>query len=231
MARSAEAAGTPPYLPWVTFKNFLTGMKGAVPPRIDASVLKGKSGSDQSGLKTALRFLQLIEEPGDRTTAALRSVTDAVGSEEWPTVLRDVVLPAYRELLGELDVKGATLGQLEETFSAAGVKGVRDKAIRFWLAAMKEADVTVSPHFGPVGAPSNERPRRGRGKRAKNGSAQEQPEDQASPPPPNFTEHNFALPGRATFRLWLPEDLSPAEWVMVDAYIRGFISLRNGTEG
>jgi hypothetical protein len=231
MAKAPDAVGTPPYLPWVTFINFLRQIKGSIPTRIDSTVLKGKSGSDQSGIKTALRFFRLIGAD-DTVTRKLHGLTTAMDSESWKNYLAEMIIEAYLEITKDVDLDNGTLGELQEAFSQrAGVTGsVRDKAIRFYLTGIREAGITVSSHFGgSVG--NGDKPARSAARRTRRSrNATSARDDGKMDPPPDGREVNFPIPGKSDIRLWLPQDLTEGQWQMLDDYIRAYIKLRTESE-
>lgn len=223
---------TPPYLPWATFTAFLGSLKATPPTRIDNSVMKGKSGTDQSQIKTALRFLGLIG-PGDVVTPALRELLQAQGTASWPGNLQNLLKPRYQGVVGSVDLSAGTLGELREAFSQnADVTGsVRDKAVRFWLSAMKEADVPLSPHFA-AGAATGDKPKRSSGPRGRKPRAAEEDDVDTliEKPPEGTSEVRLPIPGKPDLRMWLPADLTEVEWAMLDTYVRMFIKIRPAPE-
>jgi hypothetical protein len=230
MAKSTDEVGTPPYLPWVTFVGFLRLLKTtSIPTRVDATVLKGRSGSDQSGIKTALRHFGLISVDGT-VTQKLRDLVASMDSDDWKTVLGDLLIGSYDEITEKVDLDNGTLGELQDAFAQrGGVTGsVRDKAIRFWLAAMRDAGMSLSTHFGgatPANGNARKSASRVRKSRAVNAP---RPDDDSSDelPPPDVKVVSFPIPGKPDIKLWLPTELSEAQWGMLDTYIRAFIKLR-----
>jgi hypothetical protein len=228
-SKSSEEVGTPPYLPWVTFIGFLRQLKTtSIPTRIDSTVLKGRSGSDQSGIKTALRYFGLISAD-DTVTQKLRDLVAAMDGEHWQQVLGDLVIASYLDLTESLDLDNGTLGELQDAFTLRGhVTGsVREKAIRFWLAAMREAGMSISTHFGSS-APTNGNGRKSAPRVRKRGAGAARTDDalQQEAPPPDVKVVSFPIPGKPDIKLWLPTELSEAQWEMLDTYIRAFIKLR-----
>jgi len=141
-------AVSPPYVSYGSFASFVTGLKGAMPSRIDRSVFGGMSGGLAYGLLSALKFLRLVH-PDSRPTAELRRLANADG-EEKANLLREVLASAYPGLFnGDIDLSTATSGQVDEhlrkTYSIAG--STIDKAATFVLSAAVAAGVQLSPQL------------------------------------------------------------------------------------
>ena len=227
MAKKPDEAGTPPYLPWITFLNFLKQIKGsAIPTRVDSTILKGRSGSDQSGIKTALRFMGLIG-PDDSVTQKFRNLIGAMDGDDWRETLGDIISESYLEITSSLDLDNGTLGELQQGFSSkGGVSGsVRDKAVRFYLSACREAGYTFSPHFGVPPAANGDGTRKAAPRTRRPRAVLPKAEGPILPPSADVKEVRFPLPGKPDVRIWLPPDLSAAEWTMLDTYLRAFIAL------
>lgn len=229
MAQSTPKDTIAPYLPWATFKGYLQQLKStAIPTRIDGTMMKGMSGSGQSALKTALRFFALIGDQGV-VTQRLRDLVGALGTEAWAETLEPIVFESYQAVVQGVDLDNGTLGELQGVFrERAGVSGsVLKKAIRFWLAAMRDVGTTVSPHFGPSGVASNDdKPKRASGARRRPrtpGGGAGQDTQNPPPRPPNTQEVRFPIRGKPDVQMWLPQDLDPREWAMVDGYMRLYL--------
>jgi hypothetical protein len=114
------------------------------PPRIDRSYLDKFAGGYQTQIIAALRSLDLIDAKGEVQPALVQIVDDGDHrADHIAQLLRQV----YREpvRLGSLN---ATQGQLEEAFRDYGVSGdTLRKAIAFFMAAAKYAQVPVSKNF------------------------------------------------------------------------------------
>lgn len=139
---------TPAYVPWSAFVAFIDRLSAtALPPKIDFSLTHGMSGATQSHLRSAMRFLGLIDS-NNVVTDSLRRLVKAYGKEDWASALSDV-LGAYNAVVDGVELDTGTATQLRDAFRINGkVDGqVGDKAIRFYLTALKSAGLTVSPHF------------------------------------------------------------------------------------
>lgn len=223
----ADVRAIPPYVPWKTFRNFLEGLRTAMPSRIDRSVMGTMSGAMQGQLIAALRYLDLIAENGT-ITDKLRDLVKAEGKAR-QGVFSEILGDAYSSMFPEeiVNLDNGTYKQLHEAFAATGAQGdtVR-KCIAFWLLAEKEAGTVVSPHFmarGVRGSPL----RRKRGdrivrRRAAIGDESEDPDqndeddDAAEPPKPRSRFEILMSKFPAFDPAWSPE--VQAKWF--DAFDR-----------
>jgi len=219
---------TPPYVPFKTFIGFVSRLKETViPERIDTSVLRTYSGSIGRMLTATLKYLGLIEE-GGKTTEKLARLVEAYNTDRWKDELADFVFGAYRDILVGLDLDKATRGQLEEKFRARGVDGdTLTKCVSFFLAAIHNAGVTLSPH---ITAERRGRPPQPRGK-AKKTRVEPRSDDSDYPegePQPGRIKVNLPLPSNpsTTVTVVVSEDVTVEDWAMVDATMRTFIEKR-----
>lgn len=152
---SDETKLMPPYGAYKTFVAFIEGLrKHELPSRIDRSVMSSLSGSAQSGLQSALAYFKLVLESG-QPTERLRDLVKADTLPERRKILKTMVEEGYPYIFaGEIDVMTATTKQVEELFAKQGASGetVR-KALAFFLAMVKQADVKISPHIKPSARP------------------------------------------------------------------------------
>lgn len=235
MANGKEGAiSNPPYIAWSSFENFIKTLHDrGVPPRVDTTVMKGMSGSTQSQLRTALRFLRLISDT-DAVTDRFRDLVKAYGTEEWPQRLDGVITFAYDDIIDGLDIEQATEGQLRENFRLNGKTSgsVLDKAVRFWLTAAEVAGLTLSPHFkrerGRTPAGNGERTKRSGAARPRRTRDSDTGREVRNAPEPG--EYRFPIPGKGEAVLKLSENINAAEWDLVDHFIRGVIALKEQLE-
>lgn len=235
MARNDEQGGrmTPPYIPVSTLTLFIDQLKSsALPPRIDTSVMHGKSGATQTGLRTAMRFLGLINADGS-VTDDLRRLVAAYGTDGWKETFAAAISKGYLDHLSGLDLTTGTAAQLRETFRKnLGVEGqMLDKALRFYLGALNESDATYSPHFrrGSAGSRPRSAPRAGVRKRKMNGKAAiiDGPPEQREeiPPPSGMTRFPVPIPGKPGATISVPENITEDEWLMINTYVSTYIAL------
>lgn len=165
-----------PYTSWKTVFNLITRFEGdgALPPRIDRSVLGGSEGQKTQTM-AGLRFLGLIGENGQVTPLFQQLVSN---QKERPQIIRGILEQMYPEAI-KRGKENATTKQLEETFTGLSGDTLR-KAMTFYLHAAKFAGVKISPHFKiPSGFRS---PSAARKQRSGNGSEAGTMETPATPP-------------------------------------------------
>lgn len=152
----------PPYIAYKTLRTFLENMKVAIPARIDRSLMRSMSGGTQSMLISALEYLKLISPVNGIPTDKLNRFVHSEGGEK-QRVLKEILTASYPFLFKEdFDLNRATTHQLQECFSNIGTSGdTSRKCIAFFMAAAKEAGITMSPHIkarGPrVGSSKSKR--------------------------------------------------------------------------
>jgi Family of unknown function (DUF5343) len=170
MTNEHGTTNKPPYLPYSTFKNFLASLKaGAIPSRIDKSLLDRYSGSIQSWLLSALKFFRLIDE-GGKPQPTLEYFIGS-GEEERKKAWRDIFEKAYAPLIEGLDLGRATPGELSERFAAQGLSGeTLSKCHSFFAAAAEDAGVPLADHLKVRAKPTG--PRKSR-KNRNGGTAEE----------------------------------------------------------
>jgi hypothetical protein len=144
------AVGIPPYVAYRSFENFLAELKArGLPSRIDRSILSHKSGTVQSQLLLAFRYLDLLSDSG-RPTEKLRALVASEGATR-KDLLREIVKSAYGIVfLSDIDLRSATSTQVEELFQQAGASGetVR-RCMAFFLAAARSAGIPFSTYLKP----------------------------------------------------------------------------------
>lgn len=141
----ADTSFQPPYMAWTTFENILDHLRAVgIPGRLDRSVLRSRSGTDQAQFLRAAQQFGLIDE-SDAPTARLRTLV--ADSERRPEILREILRERYADVvaLGT----DATAQQLTDAFRKFGIEGdtIR-KAVAFYLNAARQAEIPLSPHFG-----------------------------------------------------------------------------------
>jgi hypothetical protein len=142
-------AKPPPYLSFTTLKNFLASLKnGAIPARIDKTLMVGQSGATQSYLMSSLRFFDLIDANG-APRPELKTLVMSEGDER-KKIWKPIFEKGYEPIIGDLNLETATVGMLHEKFSAQGLAGETVKKCHsFFAAAAKEAGIPLAPQLEP----------------------------------------------------------------------------------
>lgn len=147
MDEKEDPKSVPPYLPYKSFKNFLEGLRVAMPARIDRSIMGSMSGGGQSLLIAALKFLALTTAH-DAPTEKLTRLVNSEG-QEWQKVFKDILTSGYAFVFKDgFDLMRSTPRHLDEQFETTGISGdtVR-KCVAFFIAAAKDAGIQLSPHI------------------------------------------------------------------------------------
>lgn len=170
---------SPPYTSFTTLLHAVERMsgEGGVPERIDRSYLSNMPGGVQSTFIASLKSLALVNDQLEPSETLVQLVeADEAGRK---SIIRDLLQERYEGPLA-LSPK-ATQQQLEEAFREYGITGsTLRKAVGFFLAAARFAEVPTSPHFKLPKAQPGER----RVSRRKEGPAQVVPPGVDPPAPP-----------------------------------------------
>lgn len=205
---AADARPTPPYVPYTTFKNYVHSLKkNGLPPRIDKSVMRSMSGATQGTLIATFRYLGLIDKAG-RTQPSLTLLVADHGEEGWAGTLAGVLMTAYESLLLDLDLSTATPQMVHERFAAVG-GSVRDKAVRFLLAALEDTGENLSAHLKKSGATSGGSPRRTRRPKTAGGASKDAPPIPLAPGGGQILKYPLRVDFEAT--VVLPKNLRKAD--------------------
>ena len=164
MDESSPAEFRPPYLSFATFWSFLdTMLARPLPPQIDRSMMRSKSGSDQVSLTAALKAFGLIDD--SQTVTGLHDLegSDQAARAQW----LDMVVRKFYPAQMAVSAANGTEQQLKESFRDAfqmtSAETIR-KSMTFFLHAARTAGIELSPHFPSTrtgsGAPGSPKPRR-----------------------------------------------------------------------
>ncbi|HEX8081340.1 MAG TPA: hypothetical protein VF557_14110 [Jatrophihabitans sp.] len=160
----------PPYMSFQTFWRFIEELRAKpLPPQIDRSLMRSKSGTDQANLNATLDALGLVGPAGE-VRAELKALVHG-DDEGRRRVLAEIVRHFYPAPIAVSDQNG-TNQQLQEAFrDAYGMTAgeTRRKAVTFFLHACREAGIELSPYFpstrAGAGAPGAARARKPRPRR------------------------------------------------------------------
>jgi hypothetical protein len=135
-----------PYIPWSTFRAFFDNVS-PLPNRIDRSVLRYTSGTNQTLLFHAFKALGLTS-PDGAVTPAMRTLAESfVAGDKQP--LKQLLRAAYPTLFEPpFDLTRATPNELREQFEGMGLQGnTARKGQGFFLAAAEAAGIEFSHHL------------------------------------------------------------------------------------
>jgi hypothetical protein len=157
----------PPYLAFKTFWTFIDELLAKpLPPKLDRSLMRSKSGSDQASLTAALKAFDLIDD--GQVVTGLRDLAEAdqEGRLQWLAQQLRLHYPAQVKVSEE----HGTEPQLRESFKASfGLESADTtrKSMTFFLHAARTARIEISAHFpttrsgsGAPGTPKVRRPAR-----------------------------------------------------------------------
>lgn len=153
-AQSATPRRTPPYISYTTLKTVLGNFESeGIPPQIDRSVFPKFSGGVQNQVMLALRSLDLVDEKNG-PTQTLSDMVYAYGTDEYPKVLRRVLIETYPYVI-ELDLLSATPSMFAEAFknNINAKEDVLRKCRTFFLNAAKEAQIPIGTRIETASFP------------------------------------------------------------------------------
>lgn len=145
-----EAQGLkPPYLSYQTFSSFIDELASRpLPPQLDRSMLSTKSGTDQAGLLSALKFFDLTK--GENVVQPKLSALVTGHPEQRKALLAQMVKERYATQLG-VSAQNGTEKNLVDSFDQYGITGeTRRKAMTFFLHAARAAGLTLSAYFPTI---------------------------------------------------------------------------------
>jgi hypothetical protein len=219
----AEKKALPPYISLATLKSLVAKLKEtAVPPRIDGSMLKNYAGSTAAQLVAALKFLKLVDDSAN-TEQLLTKLVNAYETASWSEVMKTVMEPAFKPIVGDLKLDTATFGMLREKFAEWGAEGeVLDKCVRFFESAMTESGIQLSPHIlnRPRAKPDRTKTKVKKGREEQDDGS----EDETVPPPNGTVRFSVPIPGKGPVTIVLPEDFEDADRIMLDAMITAYVT-------
>lgn len=249
MSDHEPAEATPGYVPFDTFEGFIGTLKevNIVPDHIDRAQMPKISGGMQSHLLVSLKFLKLIGPKGE-TQDSLHRLVKSYKTADWKAMLASVIVPAYAPIIGDLNIKSGVLKKLRERFhDATKLDGTTlDKALRFYLKALKAAGVEVSPHFftrkprtkrpGPNGRAGQEphasvdgaqKAAKASGEKSDGGHKMEERI------PPDLIEHPLYFKGKTAGCLRVPADLTEQDCKVIEltlAVLRAYAAQGKGDQ-
>lgn len=136
-----------PYVSYPAFKAFIAHLHDTViTAQIDNTMMpRTMSGGVRAAIISALKTLGLTDAQGN-TTQKLKSLIDAYNTNGWSEALKKYILPAYSDIIGNIDLKSVTPKQMDNLFQNASAE-MKEKYLRFFLTVNKEAGIEYSPHL------------------------------------------------------------------------------------
>lgn len=155
----------PPYLAFKTFWGFVDELLAKpLPPKLDRSLMRSKSGSDQASLTAALKSFGLIDDGQVVTGLRALAGADEAGRLHWLGQQLRLQYPAQVEVSEGNGTEQQLRDSLKESFGLGSADTIR-KAMTFFLHAARTAGIEISPHFpttrsgsGAPGTPKARRP-------------------------------------------------------------------------
>jgi len=144
----------PPYISYKTWNKLLAGLVNFLPGVIDNSILLqlNFSGTDTKRLRTALRFLNLIDDNGvplEDLQSLIKAMKGDAGDKA--QILKNLLINSYpflSEPAGGFSISNASWKQLTDRFDQMGTSGaVQALAINFFLQMAIESGMEISPHL------------------------------------------------------------------------------------
>ena len=199
--QTENKVSSPPYIPYLTFKNFITWLDtDGIPLRFDRSAWEKKySGSTGPQLLAGLRFLGLLD--GETPTPKLEKLIDSQGEDRDPFLVE-----ILKESYGTIDFSAlsrATPNMLREWMESYGIAGdtVR-KAESFFVNAAKELEIPMSSSLKKLAR--NRPPQAKAGAQSLPRRPSRKPQDQKperlAPPPP--LDQTLQADAQQSLMLW-----------------------------
>lgn len=225
------AKGSPPYLSYRTFRNYLESLSVGVPSRIDRSQMTTKNGTTQVLLLAALRYLGLISQKG-LPSKELEQLVRAEGKSR-QDLWRKILERSYPKFFNSaIDLERTTARELSEVFESDGVssKDTVRKCVTFLSQAVKDAGIKLSPH---VKAYAGVRSPKARGRSRADQLQPESDGSQAAAPTPvtsGSTKFEIILNKAPTLNpKWSPQEIQ--NWLMGVAGLRRIAEADNSGNG
>lgn len=227
-----ERTASPPYVAFATFKNFIFSLSDhGIPSHVDKSVMTSFSGGVQSHLTSALRFLGLVND--DLTpTNSLETLVGSAGNGDWPETLGAQVKSSYFDLTDGLDLLKATPHQLDKCFESVSESAVMvDKTVRFYLAALEDANVEYSTHLKKRKPKARRRSSKSKVRTSADPKeAVQQAQEKAADPPARMIEYPIHFPGGRSGHIQVPKDITNADCQMIELLIPLLKMLAEGNQ-
>lgn len=230
---ATDKPATPGYGSFKSLTTFFNARRddGHITTVVDRSLLSNFNGSTANELLATLRFLKMIDDKGKPSAIyeAYVTATDAGRKPLLASALRDAYPFVFQN--PDFNIERETGGRMAELFRAQGISGsTLSRAISFFLAAAKDADVKVSTNIKPPLLQKVTKARKAGqvqtpGQNDDDG-VDDAEEDDDVKKPPGSQSFEIPIPINRKVRILIPQDWSPDDWdlfqVMLKAYIDGW---------
>lgn len=202
---------TPAYTSYRSFNNLINDLReNGLPNHITRSVVKG-SNSGKAMMLASLRSLGLIGDDLTPEPMLKRLVEDEAN---YADVLNEVLRVSYPFLFdSSIDLANTTTEKVVDKFRDAGASGSTiSKGMAFFLAAAKEAGISVSSRVKSMAPPRASQPKRRQNSRPS--TPDEQPQQPTTPEiaQTGFISIPIPLHGMKDGAIWLPDGLNKKQW-------------------
>lgn len=148
-----------PYFSFQTFWNFIDELsQKPLPPKLDRSLMKTKSGTDQANLAAAMKAFGLIGE--DWTVDPSLDALVAADQEGRKKLFADILRGFYEDAL-RVSAENGSEKSLSDSFRECfGLDSAdtRRKAVTFFLHAARHVGIPLSPNFPTTRSPGTSSP-------------------------------------------------------------------------
>lgn len=225
MALKDKAPTTPPLISFSSYTSFLNELRdhGAVPARIDKTLMTKASGSQSSGMIAAMKYLGQIDDLG-KPSESFKQLILASDDARTP-MLSALLKERYTFIFSDesFDLEQGTSGQMAEKFRSLDISGsTLTKTIAFFLAMARAAGVKVSPH---IKAPPQPKGNNGAKKAVKRREDEPAAIDADDDDDLDDSAHRFEIPipGKTSVKVIVPMDLDADDWEMLQSMITVYI--------
>lgn len=174
---------------------------------------------------SGMRFLGLVDADRKATPAYRTLVQTSKDQAQFKKMLLDLITARYKDSVGSIDTAHGAISELEKAFKDAGVPAgqMLTKTVRFYIRALQECGVEVSPHILKAKRPSAS-PKKNGGDKPKKPRPTKRTQDFDEIPeavqfisPDGF--ERLPIPGLAGAYIQYPSNLSAANCDLFDAMI------------
>ncbi|WP_462370425.1 DUF5343 domain-containing protein [Oxalobacter formigenes] len=233
MSSIPEKKLSPPFVSHKSYTNFINTLRDyeSLPDVIDKSLMPKSSGSQITAIMSALKYLGHIDETGKLTDSFKKYI--CASDEERKPIMAQLLRKNYDFLFSDtnFDLSRATTGQVADKFRSLGISGSTvTKAISFFLAAAKDADVNISVHVKAPPPPrsSSGNTTRKQIKRSKDEDSVRNEQRESDLNNDQTERFEIPIPGKSSVQVIVPKNLDADDWSMLQSMIQAYINRWKG---